>query len=318
MTAVAAPAAPSPAPAEDRLGPAWWAALAVLGVVLSGWVWLGTATPLSVVLSGSMEPTVSRHDVVLLSRVGEGGPRVGDVVLVSVRAADQRRHRYPERVLHRVTAVADGRVTTRGDALDDVDPFTTPVGAVRSRYVGTLPLGSVVVRAVGGHPGLALAGIAGVLLLGVLGRERLSPEAVRRAVVGTGPVPVAARATAVEEQLARLVEVTARQADSIATLTDAVTRLVASQLPPSSPDRVIDLTLVPADAVEVSPGGDGELGPVRRRTGPSPTDVRLRGHRSVVLARASRPRAALSPSDVRLSLGRPVLLRRPPATASSA
>jgi signal peptidase I len=101
---------------------------AVIAVVLLLGAWLllapaqlGGATRYAVVEGSSMEPGLSRGDLVLV-RAGSR-PTIGDVVL----------YRDPSlgaRVLHRVTDVEGGRLVLRGDAndfLDDVRPRPSEV-----------------------------------------------------------------------------------------------------------------------------------------------------------------------------------------------
>ena len=111
---------------------------AVVAVVLLLGAWLlfapaelGGATRYVVADGVSMEPGLSRGDLVLVRAGGE--PSRGDVVL----------YRDPEldvQVLHRVTDLEDGRLVLKGDANDFLDDARLlPVG--RHRLV--LVLGSV-------------------------------------------------------------------------------------------------------------------------------------------------------------------------------
>jgi signal peptidase I len=101
-------------------------ALVAFVLVLGAWLLfapaqLGGATRYAVVEGSSMEPGLSRGDLVLV-RAG-GKPAVGDVVLY-------RDQSMGVRVLHRVTAVEDGRLVLQGDAndfLDDARPLPSEV-----------------------------------------------------------------------------------------------------------------------------------------------------------------------------------------------
>ena len=91
----------------------------VAGLVLAGAVWLlfapaavGGATRYAVVEGASMEPGLSRGDLVLVR--GGSDPDVGDVVLY-------RDSTLGVRVLHRVIGKEDGRLVLQGDANDFVD-----------------------------------------------------------------------------------------------------------------------------------------------------------------------------------------------------
>jgi signal peptidase I len=91
---------------------------------------LGGATRYAVVEGASMEPALSRGDLVLV-RAG-GDPTVGDVVL----------YRDPEmgvRVLHRVTSIESGRLVLQGDANDFVDDARPLPSEVIGSYWFSIP-----------------------------------------------------------------------------------------------------------------------------------------------------------------------------------
>jgi signal peptidase I len=104
------------------------ASTVVAGLVLVGAVWLlfgpaqlGGATRYAVVEGASMEPGLSRGDLVLVR--GGQDPEVGDAVLYRDPVLDVR-------VLHRVIAKDEGRLVLRGDAndfVDDVRPLPSDV-----------------------------------------------------------------------------------------------------------------------------------------------------------------------------------------------
>ena len=78
---------------------------------------------------GSMEPTMSPHDVVIISRTDR--LRVGDVVAFRVPdqvGADQL-------VIHRITSIDTSGLTTRGDHNSWDDPWRTPQANVLGHAV---------------------------------------------------------------------------------------------------------------------------------------------------------------------------------------
>jgi signal peptidase I len=110
---------------------------AVIVVVLLLGVWLflapaelGGATRFAVVEGSSMEPRLSRGDLVLL-RAGRE-PAVGDVVLY-------RDPMLGVRVLHRVIGVEDGRLLLQGDANSFVDDARPRAFEVIGRYWFSIP-----------------------------------------------------------------------------------------------------------------------------------------------------------------------------------
>jgi signal peptidase I len=85
------------------------------------------------VLSNSMRPTFSAGDVVVTRAVTTGSVRVDDVIVF--QPPNQQ-----EPVIHRVTSLRDGVVTTRGDANPIDDPWhLTLAGENQYRLVAVLP-----------------------------------------------------------------------------------------------------------------------------------------------------------------------------------
>jgi signal peptidase I len=109
----------------------------VAGLLLIAAAWLlfapaelGGATRYAVVEGASMEPGLSRGDLVLVR--GGGEPDIGDAVL----------YRDPTlgvRVLHRVIAKEDGRLVLQGDANDFVDDARPRPSEVIGSYWFSIP-----------------------------------------------------------------------------------------------------------------------------------------------------------------------------------
>jgi signal peptidase I len=86
------------------------------------------------VLSNSMQPTVSAGDVAITQGVPIDSLRVGDAIAFQPPNA-------PGPVLHRITSVRDGVITTRGDANPVDDPWRVTLrGTTGYRMVAVLPL----------------------------------------------------------------------------------------------------------------------------------------------------------------------------------
>ena len=85
------------------------------------------------VLSNSMQPTVSAGDVAVTQAVPFDSVEVGDVITFQPPARS-------EPVLHRVTSLRDGVMTTRGDANPVDDPWhLSPSGTTAYRLVAVVP-----------------------------------------------------------------------------------------------------------------------------------------------------------------------------------
>ena len=109
----------------------------------------------SVVLSGSMEPTLSVNDLVFVRAVNGEDVREGDVVVYQSGAS---------RVIHRVTRILeDGKIVTRGDA-NNTEDEPIPAEDVKGRMVGKIPVVGAAVRFLQSPIGIILV-IAGLILL---------------------------------------------------------------------------------------------------------------------------------------------------------
>lgn len=88
---------------------------------------------LQTVLSNSMQPSISAGDVVVTQGVPTDAVRVGDVIVFQPP-------NHPEPVIHRVVALRDGAITTRGDANPVDDPWqVTLAGPKAYRLVVVVP-----------------------------------------------------------------------------------------------------------------------------------------------------------------------------------
>ena len=150
----------------------------LLLVVLGGTLFLGAWPPAAVVRSDSMAPEMEVGDVVIMRSLGGRAPRVGDVVEVPVPAAAQRDLSYPPRVAHRVVAVRDGILTTRGDAFEEADPFTVPAATAKTRVVAVVPYAGRAVAFLTSPLGLLWLGIgAAIFFIAPLHDLRRQPAA---------------------------------------------------------------------------------------------------------------------------------------------
>ncbi|KAF9873439.1 Signal peptidase I [Colletotrichum karsti] len=118
----------------------------------------GTANPLTVVLSGSMEPAFARGDLLIIW--GTSSPAVGDVVVYNV-------DNMPFPIVHRVigTFVDEGqpKLLTKGDNNNVDDTGLYPAGqdylspdAVAGRVVGMIPFVGHITVAMSDYPWLRM------------------------------------------------------------------------------------------------------------------------------------------------------------------
>ena len=155
------------------------AAVVVIAAAVGGLLYLRAWPPFATVMSASMSPAIDTGDVVVMKRI-DGQPRVGDVISVSVPDEARSRYGYPPTVIHRVVRIgADGRITTKGDARREVDPFTVESSAVRAEVVTSIPAAGRVLAFLTSTMGLIWLA-AGVLLLVVLPLVERHRELQRR------------------------------------------------------------------------------------------------------------------------------------------
>ena len=98
------------------------------------WGW----TPLGVVTSGSMSPTLNVGDLIVIAK--DANVRRGDIIVFCPPAEDAQRSPVVHRVVE-VLSVEGGRAfRTRGDANQHVDPWLIREGRVLGKVVFKVPL----------------------------------------------------------------------------------------------------------------------------------------------------------------------------------
>jgi hypothetical protein len=97
----------------------------------------------------SMNPTLHETDLLELLPAREAGVAVGDIILFRPRG-------WKENVIHRVTAIAEGTVHTRGDNSAEDDPWSLTQGQIAGVVVAAWR-GRRRRTVLGGRPGLLLA-----------------------------------------------------------------------------------------------------------------------------------------------------------------
>lgn len=107
----------------------------------------------AVVLSGSMEPTLSVNDLVVV-RAAEHYSKDDIVVFQS----------GPELVIHRVVSVENDQLITRGDANDTEDPPISPE-LVKGRLILVIPYVGLLIRGLQTLPGILIVLALAVFML---------------------------------------------------------------------------------------------------------------------------------------------------------
>jgi signal peptidase I len=141
-------------------------AVALFVVAVAGTLgYLRAFPPVATVMSGSMAPTIETGDVVVMKRI-DGAPKVGDVVAVTVPDDARSRYGYPTEVIHRIVEIApDGRVTTKGDARKQADPFTVAKESIHAKVVTSLPAAGRALAFLTSTLGLVWLGLGALLLV---------------------------------------------------------------------------------------------------------------------------------------------------------
>lgn len=140
-------------------------AVVLLFGIVGSFYYLGTTTPIEIVATGSMVPTLHVGDVVLLERLRRP-PRVGDIVEAPVPLLVQQQFHYPPAVTHRIVKIKNGRITTKGDANSSPDPFDVPISSVHRRLVTVVPWAGRILGFISSPFGLIWLVFGGILLFG--------------------------------------------------------------------------------------------------------------------------------------------------------
>lgn len=112
-------------------------ALAILLVGMLGLVfYLRSNPPFLAIASDSMEPSLSRGDLIFVNKMSAYELKEGDVVVFEVPRAIQEKYNYPSIIAHRIIRVTlsgtEIAFRTKGDATG-ADPFTVLPGQVRGQ-----------------------------------------------------------------------------------------------------------------------------------------------------------------------------------------
>ena len=147
----------------------------VLGLRLYSWnarTFTGNALPMpfgfgmSVVLSGSMEPTLSVDDLVIIRAAKDY--KVGDIVVYQDASS---------LVIHKVIAIDEDQIVTKGEANNTADD-PIPVSAVKGKAIGHIPMVGAAVRFLRTPVGLVLLLVAAIVLfeLPFLGKRKTDTQ----------------------------------------------------------------------------------------------------------------------------------------------
>src|SRR5579883_320684 len=118
---------------------AGWLVGALVAAFAAGWMYLGVLHPVVTVMTPSMVPTLHVGDVALMESLRGSRPKVGEIVLVPVPMSAQEKQGYPSTVTHRIVAIRNGIITTKGDGRPAPDPFSVPAASVHERMLTVVP-----------------------------------------------------------------------------------------------------------------------------------------------------------------------------------
>lgn len=116
---------------------------AVLVIMVVGLLWyLRTSTPFLAVASGSMEPTLSLGDIIIINEISPYEVEEGDIIIFNVPAPIQETYNYPPVISHRVIRVTTSgegiTFRTKGDNTGE-DPFNVLPGNIKGKYMDSIP-----------------------------------------------------------------------------------------------------------------------------------------------------------------------------------
>lgn len=186
----------------------WMDLVAIIAVIGLGYlaiaVSLGTFQPIGAVISGSMEPVLSRGDLVILRKVAPADIRVGDIAQVEIPRAFQEQFGLPPNNLHRITDIQQTgnnvQFITKGDANTNIDPVPVSPDRVGGIVVYDIPQVGHLFLFLNSPQGRIFALIMGISVVGYIlyiavsdnwrnvvvaaqtGAGTLSPEAAEQAL----------------------------------------------------------------------------------------------------------------------------------------
>lgn len=121
----------------------------------------------SVVLTGSMEPTLRVNDLVVVKRADEYN--VGDIVVFQ---------QGNQLIIHRIIEKNDeeAKITTKGDA-NNIDDGQIPVSAVKGKYSFRVPFVGLIVKGLKTVPGIIIVlGLSAFLMIRSWRNERMESD----------------------------------------------------------------------------------------------------------------------------------------------
>jgi len=134
---------------------------------------LGTFQPIGAVISGSMEPVLSRGDLVILRHVSPSELRVGDIAQVEIPRALQEQFGLPPNNLHRITDIQQAgnnvQFITKGDANNNIDPVPVAPDRVGGIMVFHVPYGGHLFLFLNSAQGRIFALVMGLAVFGYIG-----------------------------------------------------------------------------------------------------------------------------------------------------
>jgi len=155
----------------------------------------------SVVLTGSMEPTLRVNDLVVVKRADEYN--VGDIVVFQ---------QGNQLIIHRIIDKNDeeAKITTKGDA-NNIDDGQIPVSAVKGKYSFRVPFVGLIVKGLKTVPGIIIVlGLSAFLMIRSWRNERMGSDKdlddLRKQIAELKGEGDTSSPESIEEQIKRLKE----------------------------------------------------------------------------------------------------------------
>jgi len=155
----------------------------------------------SVVLTGSMEPTLRVNDLVVVRRADEYN--VGDIVVFQ---------QGNQLIIHRIIDKNDeeAKITTKGDA-NNIDDGQIPVSAVKGKYSFRVPFVGLIVKGLKTVPGIIIVlGLSAFLMIRSWRNERMESDKdlddLRKQIAELKGEGDTSSPESIEEQIKRLKE----------------------------------------------------------------------------------------------------------------
>jgi signal peptidase len=212
-----------------------WVKHALWIVALTGlFVYLNVAPPFLAVASQSMEPVLSRGDLIFSGNAAPGQIQAGDVIVFKVSPVFQEKYGYPDTICHRVVRIQSSEnklyFRTKGDNNASDDPFMTPADNLVGLEKSSVPVvGYLVMFAQSSQGKYFLAGLVILFLLYSNSARFLSgAKKVRTSIAGISTTEFTRSQNDIEKKMGQMTDQVVQSMNGFSTAMSEYAQHIAS------------------------------------------------------------------------------------------